>query len=638
MIDKKQFIGKYCDIQTKDGVWRLGVVESKGDKSKDKEMDKDNKQGKEKNHANHVYNIKEKDTIEVFLDGWSSNKKHKICLHSIRLQPPRYHSKGYTGQKSHPLRNFNFDFHQQIGYIVNWLKLFHSFDFQNLPILDITNLFRCQMFILVDSIIFHPWNTKDQESLREDLKKVENLFHNIVQISVLYIEKLPRFISEIVSSNLPYEKHSYLQYLPVSYLEASYELFLTLKSIFNFHKRSEKFFSEYGKFFKISFITEFIDLGFINLTHRFLRDSNNLNKSSSNVCKIFQEKFYILASLLDLNMKIFNRTSHQKLNKANQVKYVNEIISFLIRENFIELINKSNEDPDVQSLIESFEEFAKNNRNFVEESHRFSSFLKSISVFKDENGNFKGNRVSDYGVNAFTPNFSYKSFGGLNLPNIPLIQNSNSSEFLNKLLEIENKLSKLDDKVTNSIGNSAQSQPVNKDFQKTSTSEFNIISPIKVNVKDNHEDINVNTNMNFFESSTKKQFKDDGNFNNLINSKNSFNTVNDPHDEYGVLSIIEFYLNKDQDNLDSIKKIIKWRKRILDISMNNGWVVGKILASNTVRNFQITDDDIIEANLTFLDQFNILDRKSNGNFHIEIDYKQLLRNYEQALVASLNSP
>jgi hypothetical protein len=78
-------------------------------------------------------------------------------MHSNRIQPPRFYSKGYTGQKSVSLRNLNFDT-TNISFIVNWLKLLNNFDFQNLPILEITNIFRCQMFILVDSILFHPWN------------------------------------------------------------------------------------------------------------------------------------------------------------------------------------------------------------------------------------------------------------------------------------------------------------------------------------------------------------------------------------------------------------------------------------------------------------------------------------------------
>ncbi len=48
MIDKKQFLVKYCDVLTKDGQWRLGTLLNKISDSKD--------------------------IIEVSLDGWSSNK------------------------------------------------------------------------------------------------------------------------------------------------------------------------------------------------------------------------------------------------------------------------------------------------------------------------------------------------------------------------------------------------------------------------------------------------------------------------------------------------------------------------------------------------------------------------------------
>ncbi len=57
MIDKRQFINKYCDIQTKDGVWRLGMIQGK--LNKDQEV------------------------IEVSLDGWSSNKNQVKLLFII---------------------------------------------------------------------------------------------------------------------------------------------------------------------------------------------------------------------------------------------------------------------------------------------------------------------------------------------------------------------------------------------------------------------------------------------------------------------------------------------------------------------------------------------------------------------------
>ena len=78
-------------------------------------------------------------------------------MHSGKLQPPRMYSKGYTGQKSYPLRDYAVNV-GQLNVIENWLKLFYKLDFQNFPILDVTYLFRCDLFILVDTIIHRDWD------------------------------------------------------------------------------------------------------------------------------------------------------------------------------------------------------------------------------------------------------------------------------------------------------------------------------------------------------------------------------------------------------------------------------------------------------------------------------------------------
>lgn len=60
MIDKKQYLAKYCDLETKDGVWRLGIIDW-------------NKAQKD-----------EKDIVEVYLDGWSKNKIHVFIFITFR--------------------------------------------------------------------------------------------------------------------------------------------------------------------------------------------------------------------------------------------------------------------------------------------------------------------------------------------------------------------------------------------------------------------------------------------------------------------------------------------------------------------------------------------------------------------------
>jgi hypothetical protein len=57
MFDKNQFIGKYCDIQTKDGEWRLGIIEG----------------GK---------NRESKEILDISLDGWSQ-KKNQVSIYKF---------------------------------------------------------------------------------------------------------------------------------------------------------------------------------------------------------------------------------------------------------------------------------------------------------------------------------------------------------------------------------------------------------------------------------------------------------------------------------------------------------------------------------------------------------------------------
>jgi hypothetical protein len=95
---------------------------------------------------------------------------------------------------------------------------------------------------------------------------------------------MPKFIAEIYDSN--YERNSYLQSLPVSYLEASYELFKVLKNIFGFSERTQNFFSEYSGLIKTNFLNYFIDIGCMNLFSRFFREYKT-NKLYENFVLIF---------------------------------------------------------------------------------------------------------------------------------------------------------------------------------------------------------------------------------------------------------------------------------------------------------------------------------------------------------------
>jgi hypothetical protein len=93
----------------------------------------------------------------------------------------------------------------------------------------------------------------------------------------------------------------------------------------------------------------------------------------------------------------------------------------------------------------------------------------------------------------------------------------------------------------------------------------------------------------------------------IINTteKRNKNTIqseySDLFDEYAILSIIE-HSTYDPYKL---KKIITWRKKIIEIAKNNGLLVAKILSTNTIRKLEIDDFDIIEVEFINLGKFDL---------------------------------
>jgi ribosomal protein S8 len=434
---------------------------------------------------------------------------------------------------------------------------------------------------------------------------------------------------------------------------------LTLKSIFNFTKRSEKFFNDYKDILKINYVNEFIDLGCINLMNRLWKEFKHH--------KLFEDKFYLVANILHLNISIFNKSNHFKLSKANQVKYINEILNFLYREGYVDYFSRNKDDPDVASTIEAFTIFSKNNKSFVNESQRFSAFLRSItrstteyilpiSPFKKSNpvgprrilshNNVVTLNSTNIGVakpipslfSRFEKRDSAKSIKEnlekekeiLLKDEISVIKEdpkefsiSHNPDYSRKLSDIERKLTKLEDKITSNtnVFTTATKKPFYVEFQRTPCTEFNIISPVKE--KQNESCTEYKLTMHELDNCL------------YVNGKSSYTSVSDPFDEDGVLSLIDQSVMC--NNMERAKSIILWRKRILEISKNNGWVVGKILAFNTIRKLEINDQDIIEANLLFMEKYNLIDKHVRESFNLDIDFKSLLKEYEKELKESVKN-
>ena len=77
-------------------------------------------------------------------------------MHSPCLAPARMHSRGYTGQKSFPLRNWELDLNTMQS-IENKINLYPKVVFNNVTGLEMMQLLRCDMFVLVEKILFHDW-------------------------------------------------------------------------------------------------------------------------------------------------------------------------------------------------------------------------------------------------------------------------------------------------------------------------------------------------------------------------------------------------------------------------------------------------------------------------------------------------
>jgi hypothetical protein len=84
----------------------------------------------------------------------------------------------------------------------------------------------------------------------------------------------------------------------------------------------------------------------------------------------------------------------------------------------------------------------------------------------------------------------------------------------------------------------------------------------------------------------------------ISEEKNSFQILSssdykntDYIDEYAILSLIE---NSIKD-IDKLKRIISWRKKILEIAKSNGILIAKIISKNTLKKLEVSDFDIIEV-------------------------------------------
>ena len=69
------------------------------------------------------------------------------------------YTRGYTGQPSYPLRNWELDLNTMQS-VENKINLYPKVAFNDVKALDMMQLFRCELFVLVDKLFFYDWKVK----------------------------------------------------------------------------------------------------------------------------------------------------------------------------------------------------------------------------------------------------------------------------------------------------------------------------------------------------------------------------------------------------------------------------------------------------------------------------------------------
>ncbi len=113
-------------------------------------------------------------------------------------------------------------------------------------------------------------------TIRDDFKKINNLFNNIIQIAILYFDKLPGFLLSAITCKTTYSRNSYLENMSICYIEILYELIGILRSICGLDSRTKFFFDTYSEYVK-PYLDNIIDLGVLNYLLRVVRDLSWIN-------------------------------------------------------------------------------------------------------------------------------------------------------------------------------------------------------------------------------------------------------------------------------------------------------------------------------------------------------------------------
>jgi hypothetical protein len=367
------------------------------------------------------------------------------------------------------------------------------------------------------------------------------------------------------AKNEKYTKHAYLNNIPISYIEALYEVTAILRTVTGLYKRTAFFFDLHRDSFD-NFIEQLIELGFFQLSLKCLKDLSAF---------LFCEKMFTVLNLFDYLISVYLNNSHSKLSKLTLTRIVNEICELFCHHQSFNLMKEHKDNPEVKEFLENLANITRKSPHLLKET--------TIEIYLSQLGLFDDIQLD-------------KNFRILSIHNSPVKKPRNSTLVKEKKNATGFILSEIPQTQPLPLLNSQKSTSWEKVDLRTSTYEF-LITPTKEKRKE--ENIVVNS---------------------------------DPYDEYSILTLIDYSIKMNDYN--KVNKIIAWRKKILEVTKINGWIIGKILAKNTLNKFEVNDIDIIEANLTFMEKFNIIDKNIKNGENTNV-YKHVLEQYESLLLKSL---
>lgn len=524
----------WCDAKDQKGEWRLGRIKQK-----------------------------KKNIITVHFDGWSDRYKLFYCIHSKNLAPARHFSRGYTGQPSIALREWEFNENALRADEAKMSKM-TSNKFKGLGPYEITTFIRGDLFIHIDCLLTFTYTNP-----ATDIKNVESFLMRALHFCIQWID---------FTLTCTFPAKNYLNSTNDALIFCGFEVFEMIRSILGFNKRTNKHFSTYKVFTSnIEYCKNFMaeSAKFFKLIENYpVEDYWNLLYvmpliSECSGKKIEPEKSSKFVTCLNSAIEIFPDILKKSENVEFSDKVFNTLGSFVGTDKADELkrtlTRKSSRDYKIEitdssngSVIEHEEQInsleevispikitkMKEFQDKKEETKKnFEKIEKNEKIEKTEK-NFKENKKK-------TQIFDFEENYPINLPMPPILETgfSNIKADYSELQEL-----------------------INEKFDKC-------MKMIK-------EKINY----------------EEQNFNHLMPLKDYLVETADRSEEK-VLERLEYLIKK--RNVIEALNVARWRKKICRIALLDGWEIADKISKMTVDSLKVTTDHVIQANLSnFLMKFD----------------------------------